>query len=366
MKKTKPCVKRQSSLQEIARLAGCSVSVVSTVANNAANGIRVSAEKRRLIEGIIQRLQYKPNYHARALRRGRSHVQAVIFPDQALNPQAGIFIDLFVGIKDAAHACDNDLLVVSTRPGEDEVERAMHLLINHQVDSLIVPGFLYRERLSEFEDIKAPVVIIGGDRDSADYSTPLPRVCHDSSAGIREAVQHLAALGHREILWVGAIGNGRRLVPNRRLAFHKITSELGLRSSEFYIHFDPAQGEVAGTQELSREQFARHLARHKPPTALMAYNEIVGLGIYSALQKSGLSVPEDVSVIGYDGHYSELAYPTMSVVSMEIREMGARASALALKMTETPPLIIKMKGTVEYVPTRYISKKSTASPRAKA
>ena len=348
--------RKRCSLKDIAQRAGCAVSVVSMVVNKANNGVRVSDQKRREIERICRQLDYKANYHAQALRSGRSNVQAVLFDDGAFS--AGIFVDMLAGIKARARLLDNDLLIVGKGVAGDEVERGKQLLKNRQVDSLILLGTPYAHRIPEFTGINQPVVIAGGPLSA----TPFPRLFADAAPGIHEAVRHLAALGHGRILWVGCIIGGRRLVPERRRAFDAAVSELNLRSDEIALTLDRGfspsgpNGMIAGC----KEQFARYLENHRPPTAVMAFNEPMGIGIYAALQERGLRVPDDVSVIGYDGHYANFAHPSMSVVSMETHELGRRASDLAFRMTLDRKLIREMAGYIEHVPSRFLPGSSTA------
>jgi|GEM_PF-912469 len=355
-------VKKQCSLKDIARQAGCAVSVVSMVVNKANNGVRVSDKKRREIERICRQLDYKANYHAQALRSGRSNVQAVLFDDGSFN--AGIFVDILAGIKACARLLDNDLLIVGKGVAGDEVERGKQLLKNRQVDSLILLGTPYARRIPELSGTSQPVVIAGGPLEPA----PFPRLYADAAPGIHEAVRQLAALGHTRILWVGCVTAGRLLVPDRREAFEAATSELNLRGEEIALTVDRPFSPSGQNEMIAgcKEQFSRYLGSHRPPTAVMAFNEPMGIGIYAALQERGLRIPDDVSVVGYDGHYANFAHPSMSVVSMETHEMGRRASDLAFRMTLDRKLIAEKAGYVERVPSRFLPGDSIAPARSTA
>lgn len=330
------------------------------VVNKANNGVRVSDEKRREIERICRKLDYKANYHAQSLRRGRSNVQAVLFEDKSFN--AGIYVDMLAGIKARARLLDNDLLIVGTGASGDEIERARQLLKNRQVDSLILFGTTYAHRVPELMGINQPIVIAGGPLVSA----PFPRFFADPAPGIREAVQELAGLGHATILWAGGICGGKKLVPERRAAFDAAVSEFHLQSEDLALSIEMSSSPSSGNEMISscKEQFARYLKSHRPPTAVMAYNELMGIGIYAALQERGLRIPDDVSVIGYDGHYAKFVHPSMAVVGMETYELGSRASDLAFRMTVDSKLIGKMKGYVEHVPSRFLPGMSVAPARS--
>jgi len=351
-----PVKRGSATLQEIARRARCSIPVVSAVVNQTRTSARVGAETRERIERISAELEYKPNYHAQTLRSGRSNVQAMLIHDHSF--KTGFYIDLLAGIKTMARMLDNDLLIVSKGPDCDEVERGKQLLQNRQVDSLIVMGTPYAYRIPELAGINEPVVIAGG----TPTPCPFPRLAVDPAAGIREAVEQLALLGHTTILWAGCLTDGVRAVPERRRVFDAAIAKLNLRSREFYMTADGASASSGPDKTIAsfKNQFSSYLDQHQPPTALMAFNEQMGVGIYAALQEHGFRVPDDVSVVGYDGHYADLVYPSMAVVGMEMHELGRRASDLAFRMAGDRNLIQELAGHVEYVPSRFMPGNSIA------
>jgi len=187
----------------------------------------------------------------------------------------------------------------------------------------------------------------------------------DHNPGIQQAARHLAELGHKNVLWTGFLLNGEPEEPQRKETINTCVREAGMRLSNLFLQrellkdMQSIRGYIAGCTE----QFRAHFERSKPPTAIIAYNEILGIAVNAALTELGYRVPRDVSVIGYDNIYAELSTPAMTVVSGELREAGRRTAMMLLHSIENPKPRKKLGGNVEWIPTRLVVRDSTATAR---
>ncbi|MFN5688675.1 LacI family DNA-binding transcriptional regulator, partial [Bradyrhizobium sp.] len=172
-----------------------------------------------------------------------------------------------------------------------------------------------------------PVVLVN----RVDAAGELPSAASDDAAGMRLAVDHLVALGHRRIGHVAGpqeISTGAR----RRAGFEASIADSGLSLGDA-----PIEAATAYTRAAGREAGLRLLGRKARPTAIVAANDLLALGVYDALAASGLTCPADVSVVGHnDMPFVDLVSPPLTTVRIAQREMGATAARLLLARIRSP------------------------------
>ncbi|MCZ7646378.1 MAG: substrate-binding domain-containing protein [Planctomycetota bacterium] len=243
----------------------------------------------------------------------------------------------------------------------DELQRGLRFLREGRIDALVAGGFLPSVRNgAELHDLEEKIVL-------AEYYRPtrLPVVQLDPAPGVAAGVRHLAELGHREILWTSWRSRGQEVAPERREAFEQEAQARGLKARVVtFEQQDDAAATRAGFIEFSQRRWAEYLRREPLPTAVFAYNELNGLGLYAALAERGLRVPRDVSVIGWDRLHDDLAVPAMTTVSLMLGEIGARAAELAIELAEGTRTVAELRGARERVPAELAVSASTAPPRA--
>jgi len=342
------------TLKQVAAAVGCSLSVVSAVLNKARNNTRVGPELAARIQAAAKKLAYRSNYHARVLRTGRAHLIGVV--DDRMDPVSlhrGIWGKILGGIGVETRRHDSDVMLISHGDGErDALTRAIALLEQRQIDALLVNCLIYSDRHSEVDRARGRVVW---------YPMAQPGR-HPSAAinhepGIREAVAHLASLGHREILWFGHRIGGEPVLPNRKDFFDLAVKENRVESRVLWADSPAHMKGTAEFRDSFRAVFSRHLNAGKIPTAVIVYNEMAALGVYEALAGRGLRVPQDVSVIGYDNVIADLATPPMTVVSLELPEVGRLAARLALDPDNPAKKLV--------CPTKLVVRQSTGPVRRK-
>jgi DNA-binding LacI/PurR family transcriptional regulator len=273
----------------------------------------------------------------------------------------GFWGELVAGVDDGANAEKHNLLIVRSTEKLEAVDRGLELLQERQIDALVIPGVLYGDKMPQIEALDAPIVLVLPLRPSHH-----PRVGINHEPGLRQAAQHLHALGHSEVLWAGLSVGGKVQEVARKGFFDHAAQELGMRTREMIIRGGdiPQASGLPSLVEAAREQFAAHLSVQGSPTAIMAYNEIAGMGICAALTAAGRCVPQDVSVIGYDDLVAEMAIPPMTVISHKLREAGQAAARLGIQMASDRKRQRELRGHEEWIPTELVVRASTGPCRS--
>jgi DNA-binding LacI/PurR family transcriptional regulator len=272
---------KKSGLKEIAEAVGCSKSAVSAVLNQSKSTVNVSAATRARIEAAAKRLGYKPDYHAQVLAKGRASVVGLVLDDTSRLMAEGYFWAQFIaGVEDRVRRAGNDLLLIGPTSGETDLERGIRHMQRRQVDALIVPWLMYKNQLQALEKLEGPIVFAYAFED-----IPFPIVSDNARPGVHAAVRHLAGLGHKRILWVGLEQNGQPQWPIRRDSFREGCREVAATGLEWAITEQPEEkfSTIENLTESARKQFAAFLPRAEPFTAIVAYNELIAIGISQAL-----------------------------------------------------------------------------------
>jgi DNA-binding LacI/PurR family transcriptional regulator len=335
-----------TTIDEVARLAGVSPATVSKVLNNRPY---VSAEKRALIERVIAETGFVPSQRARGLSKRRSFIFGLLIPytsDQLFaDPH---LLECIRGIEDEANRHDYNMLLSTAREPAEAASACMRLLRSDVIDGAIVLETL---DLQPFADVlgqqEAPMVAIGYAQ-----SLALHAIHADDYRGTLGAMQHLLALGHRRI---GVLGSVLRpfAVEERLRGVHAALAGHGLALEEGMLalgDFSIESGEQAGHALLTRS---------KRPSAIFALNDRMALGVMRAARELGISVPGELSIIGFDDiPMAAMALPPLTTVRQPGFALGgAAAQALfALLGGDAPP-------PAAVVPTELIVRGTTAPPQ---
>lgn len=290
------------TLRDVARAAGVSPATASRALS--APDL-VTPARREQVQRAARELGYRPNRAARELITGRTGNLCLVVPDLE-NP---FFAAVAKGVQARARALGHAVFVTDAE--EDarlEPELVAHL--GSQVDGAV----LCSPRMSD-DDLdrladELPLVLVNREHGS------LPSVVVDNADGVRQAVTHLHALGHRRIAYAGGPADSWSDTRRRHGLQH---ASHGLSGMEVVNlgHFAPVfAGGVA----------AADLVAASGATAVLAHNDLVALGILSRLQARGIRVPEDVSVVGYDDiPAATLVSPALTTVTVPLARLGREA-----------------------------------------
>ena len=335
-KSTKP------DIHAVARLANVSIATVSRTINKVPT---VDPKMAKRVWEAIRKLDYFPNTQARALVSGRSRLLGLII-SEITNP---FFPELIQGFEDVAVEAGYEVLVSSTNYEPERMSLCIRRMLERKADAVAVMTFGIEEPLlDQLAARNIPLVFIDVGPDRPGISV----VKVDYHRGIRQGVQHLAALGHREIAFVS--GPPRlHSAQSRLVAFERSIQECGIAVQAEYLldGNHTMEGGIAAAERL--------LSGRKMPTAVMCSNDMTAIGVLHRLYRAGVRVPQDVSLIGFDDiHMAEMMIPPLTSIQMSrLKIARAAVSALRAHVEETSP-------EREYrIKTDLIVRESTAFPR---
>lgn len=319
-----------ATIEDVAREAGVSIATVSRHLNGRTG--EVAAQTGIRIQAVVDRLGYVPNQAARSLKTGRSWLIGVLLANIA-HPYWSVVLS---GVEDACQA-EGYSVVVSSAGDRAEIEdRYLQMFLRQRVDGILLnPALAGPEMVALWGNLAVPVVTI----DRTLPGLPFPMVAMDNVLGTRLAIEHLLGLGHSRIgfvTWpIGTFSNRQERMQGYRESLERAG-----------IAFDPeltrtaAEGWSDGV-----EQTLDLLDASSPPTAILSATAMLNLQILAAIERRGLQVPDDISVVGYDDSpWDSLLDPPLTTVATPAYDLGVAASrrliaTLATDEALLPPLI---------------------------
>ena len=329
-------------IHAVARLANVSIATVSRTINHIPT---VNPKMAKRVWEAIRRLDYFPNTQARALVSGRSKLLGLIV-SEITNP---FFPELIQGFEEVAVENGYEILIGSTNYDPERMKSCIRRMVERNAEGVAVMTFgIEQPLLDQLANRQVPLVFVDHGPDRPGISL----LCVDYHHGIRQGVQHLAALGHRRIAFV--TGPLRlHSAQSRLVAFNDALRECGIPVEERFI----VEGDH--TMEGGMAAAERLVAQKDLPTAIMCSNDMLAIGVMHRLSREGLHIPDDISVIGFDDiHMAEMMIPPLTSVRMSRSELArAAVGALRAHVEKTAP-------QREYrVDTQLVVRESTGFPR---
>ncbi len=292
-----------ATIYDIAELAGVAPSTVSRALSKPG---RISAKTEARVRAAAEQLNFRFNPTARALLSGRSYTLALVVAD-ITNP---VIFGIVRGAEHAASAAGYTLVIAeSQESGEAEAEAIERLIPT--VDGIVMATTrLSDERIATIAECK-PIVLIN--RAVNGVRSVLPNV----ESGVGELLEHLAALGHRSIAYLS--GPDTSWISDRR--FDRMLEEAD-RLGFALVEIGPNTPTIDGGRAALRRVLAAR------PTVVIAFNDLLALGLMQAAADQGIRVPDELSVAGFDDIFgSELISPPLTTVRAQLVEAGGRAVA---------------------------------------
>ena len=334
------------NLRTLADYLGLSQTTVSLVLNNSPAAKSIPQETRDRVTEAARRLNYRPNYFARSLRQSKSMSVGVLAPDLS----EGYFTRVMSGVVQELTAAHYFYFTACHDWKRDLIEKYPRMLVERAVD-----GFLFLNTHTDEISVPVPVVSISGHSSGENVTN----ILLDHNLAACQALKHLHSLGHRRI----AIMRGPRLIPDSEFRWQgveQVARELSIKlDPSLIVRIDSAAwsmktGQHPMAPEIGYKPMQALLEKTRDFTAVFCFNDIAAIGAIRALKDAGLSVPNDVSVVGFDDILSA-AYstPSLTTVRQPLFEMGRRGAQILLEriacrekpqpheIVMTPELIIR-------------------------
>ena len=334
-----------SSIKDIASEAGVSTATVSHVINK--TRFVSDAVRKRVLEAI-ERHNYYPNAHARSLASGRSRTFGLVVSDIS-NP---FFPEMVKSIEEAAYEGGYDVVLSNTNYDAARTSHYVRRFIERNVCGVILlTSEMDKSLLDELSRCAVPVVFL----DLGESGLHASKLRVEYAAGIEGAVSHLVELGHSDIAFIGGTEH-LRSAKCRLEAFRETMRRICPNQPEriYAGNFKIDGGQRAAEKMLSEKEL---------PTAVIAANDLMAFGAIGAFRASGLQVPADVSVVGFDDiAFAALIEPPLTTVGLPRGEMGKRAVEALIETIKTPA----QNGVEIPISARLVVRKSTARARVGA
>lgn len=320
-------MRKKVTILDVARRADVSPSTVSNYLNGRTD--RMRPETRDRIEQAIAELGYRPNPVARQLKTGYAPFIGLIVPSVA-NPFYGIFAHHV----EAAAAAHGYQVLLGNSGRDPERERCYaEELFNYGVRGIVFGSSL--ADLSHLVDlIRRGLHIVAFDRSLQNSEqTHIDGVGVDNKQAMHIATRHLLGLGHRRIAFVS--GPIRTVSRHDRLAGYKeALLDVGIEPDPELIWQGEASRGYGDSDALQLGRQAAHelLSRADPPTAIVAINDMFALGVYSGARDLGFSIPDDLSVVGFDDiELAGIVEPPLTTIRHPVADIAAKAIELLVR-----------------------------------
>ncbi len=307
-----------ATIKDISRKCGVSPATVSKALNGYTD---ISEETVELVKRAAREMHYMPNAAARLLKTNISHNIGVLFIDEANSGLAHEYFSLILNsVKEEAEAKGYDITFISQSIGGRSISFLEHCR-SRRCDGVVIACVNFEsDGVKELIDSEIPIITIDYCFDGTSC------VLSDNEEGGYSLTRHLIEKGHQRIAFIH--GEMTQVTEKRLAVYRTALQDHGIDVREEYIK----AGRYHDT-ELSKEATAQLLSMHEPPTAIMYPDDFSYLGGMAEIRSRGLSIPQDISVTGYDGiNLASVIEPQLTTWRQDTREIGRQS---VRKLVET-------------------------------
>ncbi len=333
-----------ATIHDVAQDAGVSPTTVSRYLNHR---IELPPATSARIDAAIARLDYRPNLLAKRLSTGKTEAVGLVTPEI----REPFFAELASAFEDEADRHGYTVFISSTRSDRKREIASLERLHDRHIDGLVLMTNTPDDgTLASLIGKRRNVVILDEDIPGVNA----PRLFVENREGAERATRHLIEAGHSRIAYLGG-PQGLFSVVERHAGFQDAMAAAGLTVRPEYVSlggFDP---------ELARAATLKFLALPEPPTAIFASSDYLAIGAVMGLRDAGVSVPDDVSLIGFDDMpFGTLLTPPLTAIRQPVEQIGRSGFQLLLQLLngETPPPLTRL-------PVELIRRQSVGAPRTK-
>jgi DNA-binding LacI/PurR family transcriptional regulator len=335
-------VPKKTTIREVAQAASVGIGTISRVLNSSS---QVSRETRERVLQAIRRLGFRPNAQARRILKRRSEMVCFLLSNRDfLHP---FHARILQGVESYANSLKQHVLFsalhYSPRTPPGRIDLPPVLQEHGLIDGLILAGTIYPNLLRRIESIHMPFVAFSNNVVGADGDQQFDQVGFDDFNGTFNATRYLIGGGHRHIVFAGDISypwlrhrfeGYRQGMREKRLKSVLITG----RNPQSFVDF-------------GQTSVKRILSRRPRPTAVVAGNDEIAYGLWRSLQRHGVRVPEDLSLVGFDDREEALLMdPPLSTVRVHKEEIGETCMKMLLERLHHP----RMTFSQRILPTEFV------------
>lgn len=304
------------TIYDVAREANVSMATVSRVVNGNPN---VKPTTRKKVVETIERLGYRPNAVARGLASKKTTTVGVIIPDISNI----FFSELARGIDDIANMYKYNIILSNSDQNVDKEIKLINAMLEKQVDGIVyMGGKITEEHMQQFKTSPVPIVLAA----TVDPNNEAPSVNIDYEEAGREAISLLTRNNHKKIAFITGLEETTANIYKFK-GYRKALEEAGIEYNDAHT----IAGDLSYTAGL--ESIKSLLELEDKPTAVFTASDELALGVIHGIQDLGLSVPNDIEVVGFDNtRLSQMVRPTLSTVVQPIYDIGAVAMRLLTKL----------------------------------
>lgn len=306
------------NIRHIAEKAGVSVATVSRVMNHPET---VAEATRKKIEDIIKEEEYTPNWFARGLNFNKTGSIALMVPN-ILNPAP---IEVAKGVEDVAHRKGYTILMCNSENDIEKERRYLQQLVHRHIDGIVmIHPYIEEKDFKMLEDNGIPSVVIDENSDVSD----IHKVRIDSKDAAHRVVEHFVNIGYKSI---GILCGETPLAENRHKleGFRQAIIDYGLELNPEHIIY------AANTIEGGYIGAKKFLEMNNKPEAIFATSDLLAFGVIDAAADSGLSIPADMALVGFDNiRMSNIVTPKLTTMEKPLHKMGVMGARLLFDFIE--------------------------------
>lgn len=323
------------TITDVANEAGVSKSTVSKVLNN---WTTISPETVARVNAAIEKLHYVPN--SRAVSFARQVTQNIVYLTDLGKNSAYLYphmFDMMCGVHHELTSKNYTLTLVDTSEESYPGERAMNEITRRSADGLIIHGSAINEELAKHIIAeKVPHIIIG----HPNFENRLCWIDTNHALAGEYAAEHMANCDYSDVMFVA--GRKSDAISNQRLkGFTKGMLNQGVHIPNRRILY------TSNTREGAYEETLSTLKSQPYPQAIVCENNTLALGVVKALSELSLRIPDDVGVLTFDIYpYSDIVDPILSVIDINVYDMGVQAGEMMIRKLENPDLLIQSYTTL--------------------
>jgi DNA-binding LacI/PurR family transcriptional regulator len=309
------------TVKDVAKRAGVSHSTVSRALHGSP---LIADETIQRIQRVANEMGYSPSAAARALKTNRSRVLGVVLS----NIDDPFFSEILQGIESSVQGSGYGLFIASAHRLAEREHEIVQAMAEHRVDGVIICSTSFSvDQSGQLLQYGVPMVVINNQAaEDFRYS-----IYHDDVDGSRKVTRHLIDLGHRKIAYLGNSLSGRTTM-DRLTGFHQEMESSGLEIPAEYIH-----AVSGGNPENGIEASRYFLDLPQRPTAIVGFNDMLAIGMLKGLQQSGVHVPDEISIAGFDNIvFSAYTNPPLTTFDQPKHFIGTEAARLLLDLLNAP------------------------------